>query len=298
MRNINIQGGKISVSVGKFFSDSRALKNAAVRKLLATSVCILGAGMALANINYGGAAYAAVENQPQHDTGANKAQDQTLTLLTEENAPYNFHNQETGELDGSGVVLVRELMRKADVAYSIKLLPWRRAYRQAMNDANTCVFVTNRTPDREELFQWIGPVTESEGGWVFYKRPDSDIVLNSIEDAAKYIVVGLSGGAPLAEFQKQTGAEVLASPTGKGAVELLYFGRAELWLAGAQDGPFTAKRAGLPAPVRALGWHDYELYLACQKNLEPALVSRLNRINSTLRDLRIRLSKTALAAPQ
>lgn len=213
----------------------------------------------------GGAYSEAVNAATEPAVKKNLSDDIALTLLTEQNAPYNFFNLKIGTLDGSAVILVRTLMERAGVPYTMKLLPWRRAYRQAMNTANTCVFVTNRTPDREALFQWIGPVTQSEGGWVFYKRPDSDIVINSIDDAAKYTVVGLSGGAPLAEFQKQTGVEVLSSPTGKGAVELLYYGRADLWLAGAQDGPFTANLAGLPEPKRALGWHDYQLYLACNK---------------------------------
>jgi len=220
-----------------------------------------------------------------------------LMLLTEQNEPYNYLNPKTGMLDGSGVILLRKIMKLAGVPYSMRLLPWRRAYRQAMNAANTCVFVTNRTPSREALFQWVGPVTESKGGWVFYKRPESDIVINSIEDVMRYIVVGRIGSAPLAEFKKQTGAKILESPTGEGAVELLFHGRADLWLSGAQDGPITAKLAGMPSPKHAFGWRDYGLYLACQKNMNPALVKRLNEINETLRDLRISLSKKALTPP-
>jgi len=247
---------------------------------------------------YGKGIYAAAAAEPAVTANASDDSGVSLMLLTEQNAPYNFLNPKTGALDGSGVILVHELMKRAGVPYTLKLLPWRRAYRQAMNTANTCVFVTNRTPDREALFQWIGPVTQSEGGWVFYKRPDSDVVINSIDDAAKYTVVGLSGGAPLAEFQKQTGANVLASLTGKGAVELLYYGRADLWLAGAQDGPYTANLAGLPEPKRVFSWHDYQLYMACQKSLNPALVERLNKINATLKDLRMDLSKKVFPSPQ
>lgn len=264
----------------------------AVSKLLAFTANILIACTVLGSGTYSKTAYAAAEPDPADNS------DHVLTLLTEENAPYNFRDPKTGMLDGSGVILVRELMKQAGISYSIKILPWRRAYRQAMSTANTCVFVTNKTPNREALFQWIGPVTESKGGWVFYKRPDSDITIKSIEEAAKYVVVGLSGGAPLAEFEKLTGAEVLASPSGKGAVQLLYFGRADLWLAGAEDGPYTAHLAGLPNPVQALRWHNYGLYLACQKDLNPALVERLNQINASLRDLRISLNKKILEASQ
>ena len=259
---------------------------------------VLITGLFLVGGAYSELVYSAAAAEPAVKINLSDNDGVALTLLTEENAPYNFRNTKTGEIDGSGVVLVRELMKQADIPYTIKLLPWRRAYRQAMNTANTCVFVTNRTPDREASFQWIGPVTESKGGWMFYKRPDSDITVNSIEEAAKYIVVGLDGGAPLAGFEKATGAKVLSTPTGKGAVELLFFGRADLWLAGAQDGPYTAKLAGLPAPTRVLGWHNYELYMACHNELSPTLVERLNQINASLRDLRIRLSKKVLAAPE
>jgi len=264
-------------------------------RAFALAVRIFAAGF-LAVGSFGSAVHSTPAVNPIAETDVAEAGETVLTLLTEQNAPYNFINPKTGSLEGSSVVLVRELMKQASVPYTLKLLPWRRAYRQAMNRANTCVFVANRTPDREDLFQWVGPVTASEGGWVFYKRPDSDIQINSIEDVKKHVVVGRGGSAPVNEFRKLEGAEVLASLTGKGAVELLYFGRADLWLVGAQDGPVTARLAGVPEPVPAFSWFDFELYMACHKEVNPELIEKLNHINTSLLQLRLDLSKQALSA--
>jgi len=205
-----------------------------------------------------------------------------LVLLTEENPPFNSTNQATGNIEGTAVTNVLALMRKAKQPYSLQLWPWRRAIRRTEVAPNTCLFSTNRTPAREELFSWVGPITKSSGGWAFFKHPDSQIEINTVEDAARYRVAGTASSASVAEFKQKTGAPVLAAPTDKGAMQLLYFGRAELVLSGTKNGPIAASEISAKSPKIAFLWKSYDLYLACNKNTDAALIERLNLLNTQL----------------
>lgn len=64
---------------------------------------------------------------------------------------------------GRETTKVRDIMARAGIAYSIELLPWKRAYAQALREADTCIFSTSRTQEREAQFRWIGPSTKRSG---------------------------------------------------------------------------------------------------------------------------------------
>ncbi|MGH1486576.1 MAG: substrate-binding periplasmic protein [Cellvibrionaceae bacterium] len=84
-----------------------------------------------------------------------------LTILTEEYPPYNY--KENGELTGMAVDL---LLRASKVVGSpikksqINLVPWARAFNTAVAGPNTLLFSTSRSPEREALFKWVGPLDE------------------------------------------------------------------------------------------------------------------------------------------
>ncbi|SDD93715.1 polar amino acid transport system substrate-binding protein [Kordiimonas lacus] len=208
----------------------------------------------------------------------------TLHLLTEENHPYSYTDTSSGEVTGTGVGIVREIMAQSGVSYSIQSLPWQRAYRRAQSNANTCVFITNRTPAREPLFQWVGPLLE--GGWAVFKRPDSTAMIDTPKDLQRYTVVGKSGSASVDDIEEQAGIKVTRTVNDETAAKMLFHGRADFWVSGVIDAPLAAKAANLPAPALALLWKKADLSMACSKATDPDLIARLNAINSSLDALR------------
>ena len=82
-----------------------------------------------------------------------------LTLLTEENPPFNF--TEKGTLHGSAAEIVLDMATRAGLPVKTVVLPWDAAYVRAQGEKDTCLFSTARLENRERLFLWVGPIATS-----------------------------------------------------------------------------------------------------------------------------------------
>ncbi|MDP4535695.1 transporter substrate-binding domain-containing protein [Alkalimonas collagenimarina] len=80
-----------------------------------------------------------------------------MTFYTEHSPPGQFLN-EHGDVDGATVRLIQLLQYRLDESISFRLLPWARAFELAQKERNSVLFETVRTPEREHLFQWVGPI--------------------------------------------------------------------------------------------------------------------------------------------
>ena len=87
-----------------------------------------------------------------------------LLLLSEDFPPVNFEDQ--GEASGLAGELVLALMLDLGLQLNVHFMPWARAYRIAQGPAPVCLFTMARTPQREALFQWVGPVVEFQNALV------------------------------------------------------------------------------------------------------------------------------------
>jgi polar amino acid transport system substrate-binding protein len=207
-----------------------------------------------------------------------------LKLITEENPPYNFINTETGIIEGSAVEIVEALMKGAAVDYSLTLMPWNRAFRETRANPGTCLFVVNRTPEREPLFDWVGPLIA--GGWAIYRRPGSTIRIESLEDLKGHTIAGKMGSASVDTLENETGITVTRTSKDELAARMLFHGRADLWVSGVVDAPAATRAIGMPPPELALLWKPADLSLACGRGTDPALIEKLNAVNRTLDELR------------
>ena len=110
-----------------------------------------------------------------------------MQIYTENYPPLTFMNN-FGEIAGFGTDIVREIMRRNNIYESIKLTTWSNAYNMALHNPNFCLFTMDRTAIRDTLFQWVGPIGTNDTH--FYVRADSDISINSIEDAMALDAIG------------------------------------------------------------------------------------------------------------
>lgn len=112
---------------------------------------------------------------------------QALTILTEEDPPYNFTRN--GTLTGACTEIIQELMRRTGTTASIRPMPWARAFHLAETEPDILLYTLARTPEREHLFSWIGPFTANH--WVFFARRGSGIRLSSLDDARTLKSIGV-----------------------------------------------------------------------------------------------------------
>ena len=83
-------------------------------------------------------------------------------IMTEHWVPYQFVKNEV--LQGISVDLLVDLLKRVGSNQGradIEVVPWARGYRFAQKEENAILFLTSRTPQREALFKWVGPVIQS-----------------------------------------------------------------------------------------------------------------------------------------
>lgn len=128
---------------------------------------------------------------------AQVSESNSIVVVTEEWAPYNYTNAE-GEFVGSSTALVEKVLINSNIPYTLNSYPWLRAYKLALNKANILLYSTVRIPEREKLFHWICPLHIVEYS-VFKLASRKDIVINSLKDLKKYSI-GITRGTFLDNF--------------------------------------------------------------------------------------------------
>ncbi|WP_338802337.1 transporter substrate-binding domain-containing protein [Pseudomonas sp. RSB 5.4] len=83
-----------------------------------------------------------------------------LQLLTDNHPPLHF--QQGDQLVGYGVDVVRALAEQTGDRIDLQQVPLLRALRTASETPNTGVFTVLRTDERDDRYQWVGPLIEVE----------------------------------------------------------------------------------------------------------------------------------------
>ncbi len=126
-----------------------------------------------------------------------------LKLLSEDWKPY--HYVEDGVVKGQTADLLDKILEKVGSTQTredIAFLPWARAFHQAQVDANTVLFSTGRTPERERLFKWAGPILKFDS--YFIGKKERNFEIEKSEDLHQYKVGVVIDGAS-AVFAKRHG---------------------------------------------------------------------------------------------
>ena len=195
-----------------------------------------------------------------------------LFITTEYSPPTSM--QEGGRVIGSGTEKVREALARAAVPYTIALLPWKRAYRSALARQDGCVFSTTRTPERENLFKWVGPTDEGE--WVLLGRADHGYRFETLEDARK-LRIGTYNGDARDAYLRARGFHVDPAPNDLINPRKLVLKRIDLWAAGFRRGsPYLELNGWSGRIVPVFTFKHVKLYLACNLAVPDATIDKLN----------------------
>ncbi len=112
-----------------------------------------------------------------------------IKFMTESYPPFNFKSN--GRLAGIAVNLIEEMFLKVGSKLTrkdIEMLPWARAYLYITHSTKEQIglFSMTRSKEREHLFKWVGPLSESR--IVLIAPKSKKIVINSIDDINKHRV--------------------------------------------------------------------------------------------------------------
>jgi polar amino acid transport system substrate-binding protein len=113
------------------------------------------------------------------------AQTTELMIVTEQLPPYNYQDGTT--IKGVAVEVTQALLKEVGLQADIHVLSWVRAYLKALDQPNVLIFSIVRTPDREELFHWIGRISTTKS-CLFKLANRKDIQIKRLDDARPYLI--------------------------------------------------------------------------------------------------------------
>jgi polar amino acid transport system substrate-binding protein len=195
--------------------------------------------------------------------------------LTTESAPPSSILQD-GKVVGHATEKIRVMMARAKVEIDIEMLPWQRAYSLARLRADTCVYDTTRTPEREALFKWVGPVAATD--WILYGAAERGLHLASLEQARALKIATYLGDAS-EQYLRARGYSVESVADDALNPLKLISRRVDLWAASPIRANMLMARAGTADKiVPVLTYNKVTLYLACNVAVPTALIAQLNAI--------------------
>ena len=100
--------------------------------------------------------------------------------------------EEGGVIKGPGYDIATQVLEHAGIPYSYEMQPWARVYQGGLTEKNFLVSCLGRTPKREHLFHWIGPITRKVEVAI-YKMATNPLSINHLEQAKQYRIGVLRG---------------------------------------------------------------------------------------------------------
>ena len=128
-------------------------------------------------------------------------------LMTEEYPPITFMKE--GKPSGFVTEMVQEIASRLHIPDNIRLTSWKNAYNMALLHPNVILFSAERTPEREELFHWVGPVGKNSS--IFYAKKGSEIVIETLDDAKQVEAIATTTDWFNEQYLKEEGFTNLVS---------------------------------------------------------------------------------------
>jgi polar amino acid transport system substrate-binding protein len=186
-----------------------------------------------------------------------------ITLMSEENAPYNFTNQ-----NGHFVGLATEIVHKINPngKQDIKVMKWAKAYNIIQKKSNKVLFAMTRNAQRENMFKWVGPIAYNK--IVFFAKKGSNIKINSLDSARNVNSIGTYKNDSSDIFLKSLSFDNIDRVTSdEQNLKKLINGRISLWITSELRAIHNAKKIGMENMLeKVFDVKVNEIYIAFSKD--------------------------------
>ncbi len=109
-----------------------------------------------------------------------------VTLLTENYPPLTYLDGDI--VTGYAAEIVDAMQKVMKTDYKPTVLTWDNAYQRALSEPNIVIFTMERTDDREDKFNWIGPLGVNKT--YFFARANSELDISNLDDAKEVPAIG------------------------------------------------------------------------------------------------------------
>jgi polar amino acid transport system substrate-binding protein len=110
---------------------------------------------------------------------------QSITVVTEEYPPYNFHDPAKNQISGMATEVVEEVLKRSKLDYTLSLYPWARAYQMAQDAPNVLIYSIGRNEKRETLFKWVDVIAPYDV-YLYRLKSRPEIKVSSVDDIKHY----------------------------------------------------------------------------------------------------------------
>lgn len=206
-------------------------------------------------------------------------------VVTEEWAPYNY--QENGQLTGMTTEIVRAIMALTGDHFEMVMLPSMRSTYTLNTRPKTIMYSLFRTPERESLYKWVGPIVEES---IYpYQLADTQAPVNSLEQLHQAPQITTRQAGLIPEMLKAQGFTNLdRSASGNQQLyRMLLAKRTELIVGDTPAGvAYNSRQLNIPAGVlRQIPVQLYRssLYIAFSHDADDKVVNAWSRALDRLR---------------
>jgi polar amino acid transport system substrate-binding protein len=206
-----------------------------------------------------------------------------VRILAEDYAPFNYVDAK-GSVVGSSADIVKAAMVKLGNNIPIEVMLWAQAYDLTLSNPGTGLFSMARSPEREHLFMWVGPIGSYEN-WLYVKK-GSDLRVSSLDEAKAVekiaVVKDEAGQLKLAD---QGFINFVYTDTSVDGLKKLMSGQADLWMGTREGINIVAAKAGVnPDDLQPVVFVlRSDLYLAFNKNTDYATVEAWQKALDSLK---------------
>lgn len=201
-----------------------------------------------------------------------------IQLMTEVSPPINYISSVDGAnvtYAGSSIDIVNEIQSRNGHKDAINISGWVVGFAAAQYMPNYALFTTARTPERENLFQWVGPIASFKSN--LYTKAGSDISFTTLEQAKAY-KIATPYGWYTHDFLNDNGFTniLTTSYTAEGAFKQLESGEADVVLLEDQDIELYCDMYGIPREniINQLKAVDYEGYIAFSPSTAKSIIDQ------------------------
>ena len=217
-----------------------------------------------------------------------------ITVLTHSSQKQTYIDQ-NGDLRGKKgagkravyVEIVYNMLKRLNRDAKMTIVPFKRGFKQVQLKNNIAFFNVSRTSSRENLVNWVGPISEDID--YFYKLKENQIKIDSFDDAKKVKKICiLNGGVHDTILKKENFDNLYYGRSYENCLKLLYAKRVQLVISAKSTFKTKIKVAGLntnkiaQTPVIVLKSGGY---IAMSKNIPKEVIQKWqNTLNQMKQD--------------
>ena len=190
----------------------------------------------------------------------------TIQLFTEHSPPssYGVGAGTSFDVKGSSIEILNEIMGRTGYVNKVNLTLWNDGYAIVQYLPNSAIFATARTPEREKMFQWVGPISSNRT--YLYTLASSGLTIQTIEQAKALKSIATPNGWFTHEYLLNNNFKniVATALTSEDAFNQLINGEAEAVLLPEIDLKWLAESNNIPVSnlTQHLKFMDYNSYIA------------------------------------